>query len=993
MSAPPPPARSARSGTAGPSGLPARIPPLHVPRSTYRLQLNHTFTFADATALVPYLAALGISHVYCSPYQRARPGSLHGYDIVEHGALNPEIGSREDFDRFVAALDAHRMGHLCDVVPNHVGVMGADNAWWMDVLENGPASAYAEYFDIDWAPLDAAMAGRVLVPVLGEPYGVVLESGNLRLTFEAEAGAFAVRYFEHRLPIDPREFPALLAPALERARRDLPPAVVAECADLIAALGALPPRIVATDGEGGLAGRRHGCAAGKAALAALAAKHPALVAGIDHVMTAVSGAPGVPGSFERLHALLEAQAYRLASWRVASDEINYRRFFDINDLAALRMENAAVFDATHGFVLRLAAAGTIHGLRIDHPDGLYDPGQYFERLQQRYREFLAATGAHVDAATPPLYIALEKIAASHERMPERWPVSGTTGYRFANVVNGLFVAGAAKSRLDRAWRAFVGGEAQEFETFACRGKLAIMRGPLAAELAVLAHRALRLARADRRTRDFTLNLLRRAIEEIVAHFPVYRTYITQHGASAQDQRYIDWAVTRARNASLATDASVYEFLRGAMLAAAPAGASADYAAQYLRFAMRVQQFTAPVTAKGVEDTSFYSFNRLVSLNDVGGDPDQFGTTVRAFHGASGDRARVWPATMLASSTHDNKRSEDVRTRIDVISELPAAWRLTVRRWSRGNRSRKRQVDGAVAPSRNDEYLLYQILVGTLPAGEIDAVALAAYRQRIEQYMVKSAREAKVYTSWLAVNAGYEEALVGFVSALLAGGENRFLDDLRAQVVPFAWFGMLNSLSLALLKFASPGVPDVYQGNELLELRLVDPDNRAAVDYDARRALLAELDAAAGGSAAALSAAFRSWFAVPGDGRAKMWITSRLLRFRAAHPGLLATGDYLPVPVTGARAANVVAFARRGGDAAAGGAIAVAGRLFASLGLAAGTLPLGDTAWGDTALDVGFLPAGAALSNVLTGETLEVREGRVPMAAVFRHFPGALLHYT
>ncbi|HEV8554529.1 MAG TPA: malto-oligosyltrehalose synthase [Casimicrobiaceae bacterium] len=968
---------------------PGRATPLHVPLATYRVQLNGGFTFADATALVPYLAALGVSHVYCSPYLRARPGSLHGYDIVDHSALNPEIGSREDFERFVAALDAHGMGHLCDMVPNHVGVMGADNAWWMDVLENGPASACAEFFDIDWSPFDADLAGRVLVPVLGDPYGVVLERGELGLAFEPETGAFAVRYFGHRFPIDPREYPILLAPALELGRGDLSPEGADAIARLVAALRALPPRTVTA--ADALAVRRRDSAACKSELAQLAVRHRALADAIARLVADVNGVPGRPESFERLHALLEAQAYRLAYWRVASDEINYRRFFDVHDLAALRMENQAVFDATHAFILQLAAAGKIHGLRIDHPDGLYDPARYFEQLQARYQQCVAETGASTGGTTPPAYVVLEKIGASHERMPERWPISGTTGYRFATVVNGLFVAGVAKARLDRAWRAFVGTEALDYEATVYRSKHATMRGPLAAELTMVTHRALRVARGDRRTRDFTFNALRRAIEEIVAHFPVYRTYVAEGGASAQDRRYIDWAVARARRESRAADASVFDFLRAMMLASPPPGATAERKAQYLGFAMRFQQFTAPVAAKGVEDTSFYTFNRFVALNDVGGDPDQFGTTVRAFHGASQDRAAVWPATMLATSTHDNKRSEDVRARIDVISELPAEWRLTVRRWSRLNRSRKRQVDGRDAPSRNDEYLLYQTLVGTFPAGQTDVAALAHYCERIQRYMVKAAREAKVRTSWLGVNADYEDALVSFVAALLAAeGENLFLDDLRAQSVPFAWFGMLNSLSMALIKFASPGVPDLYQGNELFDLRLVDPDNRVAVDYDVRRARLAELVSLAGGATAVLADAIPSWFATPGDGRAKLWITFRLLRFREAHREILATGDYLPVRATGQRADHVVAFARRHADA---GAIAVAGRLFASLGLAPGALPQGEAAWGDTALDIGFLPPDTTVTNVLTGEALIVRDGRVPMALAFRQFPGALLHYA
>jgi (1->4)-alpha-D-glucan 1-alpha-D-glucosylmutase len=825
----------------------------------------------------------------------------------------------------------------------------------------------------------------VLVPILGDPYGAVLERGELTIAFEAATGAFAIGYFGHRFPIDPREYPALLAPALARAQNALPPEAIAAVEQLVATLQALPSRGVTT--VDAIAARQRVGAAGKNALASLAARHRALADTIAAVVTEFNGVTGDAASFARLHALLEAQAFRLAYWRVAVDEINYRRFFDINELAALRMENEVVFDATHTFILQLAAEGKIHGLRIDHPDGLYDPARYFERLQAGYRQRVIAMGRSASTDIPPIYIVLEKISANHEHMPLEWPVSGTTGYRFANLVNGLFVATAAKERLDRTWRTFVGDEGVDYASTVRRSKRAIMRGPLAAELTMLAHRALRIARSDRRTRDFTFNVLRRAIQEIVARFPVYRTYVAEGSASAQDRHYIEWAVVRAQRTSRAADVSAFDFLRGLILGTPPADTTAEYEAQYRAFAMRFQQFTAPVAAKGDEDTALYQFNRLVSLNDVGGDPEQFGTTVEAFHDATRERVAAWPATLLATSTHDNKRSEDVRTRIDAISELPAEWQLMVRRWSRMNRGLRRQVGDEMAPSLSDEYLLYQTLIGTFPADEAGAAMLDGYRKRIQDYMVKAAREAKVRTSWLGVSADYEQALLSFVAALLVP-DSRFLADLRRRGAAFAWFGLLNSLSMALVKLASPGVPDLYQGNELLDLRLVDPDNRVAVDYALRRTKLAQLATLAEGPAAALTDAFSSWFTTPGDGRAKLWITCRLLRYRAAHPGILATGDYLPVTAMGARAGNVIAFARRHGD---GCAIAVAGRLFASLGLASGALPLGKHAWGDSALDVAFLPRDVTVVNVLTREAVVVRDGRIAMADAFRLFPGALLH--
>ena len=962
-----------------------------IPRATYRLQLNRDFTFADAARLVPYLDALGVSHVYCSPYLRARPDSTHGYDITDHNAFNPDLGGAEGFERLSEELRIHGMGQILDMVPNHMGVMGADNEWWMDVLENGPASAFGEYFDIDWQPVNPELVNRVLVPVLGDHYGVVLEAGEFRLTFEAERGSFSVFYYDNRFPVDPRDYPRVL----ERALRSLEGTRVAEeamveAASLAAAFAHLPSRNESAPEK--TAERNRDKELHKRRLAQLVRAHPALAEAIEHTVRALNGTPGQRTSFDLLDALLEAQAYRLAFWRVASDEINYRRFFDINDLAALRMENEAVFNATHGFVLGLAAEGKVDGLRIDHSDGLYDPAQYFLRLQEHYARIAGLDAPQVDAdgrPARPLYVVLEKIAASHEHVPTTWAVHGTTGYRFTTVVNALFVDRLARSKLGRVWRAFT-GESLDFEEAAYRGKRDITRSALASELTVLATELLRIARADRRTRDYTFNTLRRAIAEVASCFPVYRTYVAE-GLTAQDRRYIDWAVAHARKRVRAADATVFEFLRLALLASAPEEAPAALKERYRAFAMKFQQFTSPVSAKGVEDTSFYNFNRLASLNEVGGDPDMFGMTVSAFHGASADRAARWPHTMLATSTHDNKRAEDVRCRIDVISEMPAAWRLALRRWSRMNASQRRTVDGVAAPSRNDEYLLYQTLLGTFPDEPMDAAALDVYRDRIESYMLKAAREAKRHTSWVNVNAEYEEALAGFVRALLGRLDaNLFLDDLRIQAGPITWFGMLNSLSMALVKLTSPGAPDFYQGCELIDLSLVDPDNRRPVDYGRRRALLEEVQRAAASPTGEMAASVRSFFDHPSDGRAKFWLIWRALQFRREHAELFLKGDYHPVAVSGGRSRNVVAYARRVGDR---GIVAVAGRLFASMGLEQGRLPVGEPAWGDTVLDLAFLPEGTRMINVLTGESIETAAaGRLPLARAMTAFPGALLAY-
>jgi len=975
---------SARRGTWRPKPAARNERKAIIPRATYRLQLHRDFDFEAATRIVPYLAELGVSHVYCSPYLRARPGSTHGYDIIDHNTLNPEIGDREAFERFVAELKRHGMGQIFDMVPNHMGIMGADNAWWLDVLENGQGSVYADFFDIDWQPLDPALRGKVLIPVLGDHYGVVLERGELKLGFDRETGGFAVSYYAHRFPIDPQSYASLLQAAVALLPPNVPAQVQAECQALANAFRHLPARDT-TDPQA-REERQRDKEVHKARLATLVREQPLLAEAIDRTVEHYNGRPGERESFDALDSLLEAQAYRLAYWRVASDEINYRRFFDINDLAALRMENPATFEATHRFVLDLAVEGKIDGIRIDHPDGLYDPAGYFERLQSRYAQL---AGADVDPQTKPLYVVIEKIAAPHEDIPQNWPVYGTTGYRYANVLNGVFVDTAAKSAMTRTWSSFVGEEALPFEEQAYRGKRLMMRVALAAELTVLSNRLLRIARLDRRTRDFTLNTLRQALAEVVACFPVYRTYVNAT-ASAQDRRYIDWAVSQAKRRIPAAEDTIFDFIRNVLLLQAPEGAPPEVLDEYRAIAMRFQQYTAPVTAKGVEDTAFYRYNRLVSLNEVGGDPHQFGMTVKAFHGASLARLQHWPHTMLASSTHDNKRSEDVRARINVLSEMPANWRLALRRWSRINRARHARLDGRPAPSRNDEYLLYQILLGSLPAGELDEAALAAYRERIEGYMIKAMREAKVHTSWLNPNADYEQAVIEFVRALLGKvSDNLFLDDLRALAQPVAWYGALNSVAAAAVKLCSPGVPDIYQGNEILDFSLVDPDNRRPVNYEHRHRMLRELQAMA--ERPQLAEAVRSLIepAHIHDGRAKLWVTWRALGLRREREALFRDGDYLPVQALGARAAHVLAFARRLGGQ---GAILAVGRLYASLGLEAGEPPLGAAVWGDGGLDAGFLPEGVRLTNVLTGEKLAPRDGMLPLAEVFAHFNAALLVY-
>ncbi|MBL8483073.1 MAG: malto-oligosyltrehalose synthase, partial [Rhodocyclaceae bacterium] len=726
------------------------------PRATYRVQLNADFGFRAAAAAVPYLARLGISHLYCSPYLAARPGSRHGYDIIDHTTLNPEIGSGEDFEHFTQVLAQHGMRQMVDVVPNHMGVMGADNAWWLDVLENGPAARYARFFDIDWEPLKPDLRGKLLLPVLGDHYGTVLERGELKLAFDAARGQFSVHYYEHRFPLDPRTYPLVLAagsaaPACQSADEQ------AALHSLFTAFERLPGRHDTAPAQ--VTRRAEQAETGKRALAWMYAQAPGVAARIATCLECLNGRAGEPASFDALDALMRAQAWRLAYWRVASDEINYRRFFDINDLAALRMEDPEVFAATHGLIAQLVAAGQVDCLRIDHPDGLYDPAAYFQRLQQALARAPDGNGT----AAAPLYVVIEKIAASYERVPQQWAVAGTTGYRYANLVHGLFVDPAAEPRMDRIYRTFAGNP-PPFDELLYRSKRLIVTSALAGELNVLANSLGRIAESRRDTRDFTQNSLREALAEIVACFPVYRTYIDASGASEESRRYIDWAVAAARKRSERVDPGLFEFVRTVLNTQSGTDGDAGYRAAVLSFAQKFQQFCAPVMAKGCEDTSFYLYNRLVSLNEVGGDPRTFGISVAAYHGASLDRSRNWPQTMLATSTHDNKRSEDVRARIAVLSEIPALWRLMVRRWSRTNRSRKQVLDGAPAPSRNDEYLLYQTLVGTWPVDASAAELAGAYCTRILRYMQKAVREAKLHSSWVLPDADYEAALESFVLA-------------------------------------------------------------------------------------------------------------------------------------------------------------------------------------------------------------------------------------
>ena len=960
---------------------------MNIPRATYRLQLHRDFGFADATALVPYLAELGISHIYLSPWLRARPGSTHGYDIVDHGQLNPELGSNDDFDALAASLAQHGMAQMADIVPNHMGVMGSDNAWWLDVLENGRASQYAGYFDIDWTPPLTALSDKVLVPVLADNYGEVLLRGELQLEFDSETGEFSIRYFQHRFPLDPRSYKSILRDAASPAA--LPRGQAAyRMIDLAHAFAALPGHDHATPRR--LARRWRDKERLKQQLAALAAGAPEIRKRIGDAVATLNGRPGDAASFDALHALLEGQAFRLTGWRVAADDINYRRFFDINELAALRTEDPQVFADSHRLVLRLVAERKIGALRVDHPDGLYDPKAYFERLQAAVRSALRpsrATRAQRESPEPAaaLYTTVEKILAEHETLPADWPVQGTTGYRFANLAGGLWVDGAAKSRFDRVYAAFIGGWV-DFDQILREAKLLIMSGALASDLNLLAHALTRIAEADRDTRDLSFNVLRRTVMLYTAALPVYRTYIDGRGPGAADLRYIDWAIGVARQWRPAPDRIAFDFLRRVLTgeeAAVPGPLRADMD----RFARRLQQFTGPVMAKAMEDTSFYVYNRLVALNEVGGDPRRFGVSVAAFHAAAHERQRDWPGEMLATSTHDNKRSEDVRARIAVLSEMPAAWRLALRRWARVNRRHETRLYDLPAPDRNDQYLLYQTLLGVWPSAQPNAGELDALRQRVQAYMRKAIREAKVHSSWASPDEAYETALASFIDGLLGRLEpNPFLHEFHALHALVARCGLYNSLAQTVLKLTSPGVPDIYQGNELWDFSLVDPDNRRPVDYARRRALLEALQRSFG-SDGPHEAQAREMFESIDDGRLKLYVIWRALALRARRAEMFERGRYAALPVAGAHAAHICAFARMHDG---GSVLTVVPRLLLDLTTRATRLPLG-AVWADTRL---VLPSPMSYRDVLTGSirqsTPASKGARLAVADLFDTLPVAVL---
>lgn len=961
---------------------------MRIPTATYRLQFHKDFGFANARELIGYLRDLGISDVYASPIFKARAGSMHGYDVVDHSQLDGALGGADEFDKLTSTLKAYGMGLILDIVPNHMGIGEPTNAWWMDVLENGPSSSYASYFDIDWQPVNPHLENKVLLPILEDQYGIMLEDGKLRLAYED--GAFFIYYYEAKLPIEPCTYIAILSHQIDRWTETLgkDDAHRLELQSILTAIGHLPPRTEAEPEK--LEERRREKEIVKRRIATLYQESTEVRSAIDSAVREFNGHVGDPPSFDLLDQLINAQPYRLAFWRVAGEEINYRRFFDINELAAIRTETPEVFQATHQLILQLVAEGKVTGLRVDHPDGLRDPAAYFRQLQQSQLgqdAELSSSGNGVPCR--PLYIVAEKILSKGEALPADWAVSGTTGYDFLNQVNGLFVRRASRGAVDKIYGDFIGAKSNYRELVNSRKKM-IMLISLASEIYALSHRLDDISERNRHYRDFTLNGLTFAIREVIACLSVYRTYADEvkGEVSERDRRYIEAAVEEAQKRNPRTARAIFDFIGDTLSFRNLGRFRAEDRQAVSDFVMKCQQLTGPVMAKGVEDTAFYVYNRLISLNEVGGDPEEFGTSLEVFHRQNSARLKHWPHAMLTLTTHDTKRGEDARTRIDALSEFAPEWRAALMRWRRFNDAKKSLVDGEFAPDRNDEYRFYQTLIGAWPGASLDREELAGFRERIAAYMQKAIKEAKVHTSWVNPNEDYDQGVEKFTREVLAPeNSDSFLNDFSQFRQELAFAGVLNSLSQTLLKMTLPGVPDFYQGTELWDLNLVDPDNRRPVDFAKRRILLEDLKR---GEETDLGGLLCDLLSHWQDGRVKLYLIYKTLNFRGEHRDLFQTGDYLPLYAAGKFREYICAFARRLNDHW----IVVAAPRFLARILPPGRPPLGAPIWEDAVLR---LPHGTPdyWHNILTGEILSVcetkrRQKGLPLHQVFKTYPVALI---
>jgi (1->4)-alpha-D-glucan 1-alpha-D-glucosylmutase len=939
-----------------------------IPSSTYRLLLNKEFTFRDAKAVVGYLDRLGIGDCYSSPILKARVRSMHGYDVVDLHKLNPEIGSRAAFDSFVRELKRHRMGFLLDIVPNHMNA-SADNSMWMDVLKHGPSSRWAAFFDIRWSSSERDK-GKVVLPVLLDEYDRALRSGKLRIKFAPRSGTFLLSAYEATLPLSPASYASILRQASSSSLTGtpLPEALARGIEHLVEGFG----KTKETGGPG--VEREPSAAAVSRALERRLARLARTRGGAHAIDQAVER---INGRHDLLGPILEEQFYRLMHWRRAATEINYRRFLSINDLVAIRVELPSVFEESHDLVMGFIADGEVNGLRIDHLDGLWDPPQYLRRLQAASRRAMAR-GSGPALPRAPLYVVPEKILKRGETLRREWPVQGTTGYDFANLVNGLFLLPESSGALESAYREFTGSRLSFHDVEHEAKKLAI-RSSMSAELRTLAALLRDVAASAAGFGGLSLDDLSSALGEVAACLSVYRTYVSPRTRrlTAADSSYLRAAIEEAEARNGGPDARVWRLLRLVLLNPPRDDLRLD-------FVMRFQQFTVPVMVMGVEDTAFYRYNKLVSLNEVGGDPGTFGVSVEDFHRENLARVRRWPHGMLASSTHDTKRSEDVRARINVLSELPQEWRSAVGRWRALNRRNKTLAGGKLAPDENEEYLLYQTLIGSWPFGGPDA----GYVERMVSYALKASKESKAHTSWVDPDIEYDAATEKFVRGVLARDvENPFLAEFLGLQRKVAFYGMLNSLSQLLLKLTCPGVPDVYQGTEIWDFSLVDPDNRRRVDFPKRMAMLdrlAELESRDGSASLA-----SGLLAHPEDGSVKMFVLNHALLYRRAHAGLFDEGGYIPLDCLGARRDHVCAFMRENDGESV---VVVVPRFFAKLtGGREGQF--GKAEWGDTR--VVLKKTGSRYRNVFTDEQVSPQtigpSACLVLDEVFRTFPVALLH--
>jgi (1->4)-alpha-D-glucan 1-alpha-D-glucosylmutase len=906
------------------------MPPA-IPIATYRLQLTADFDFDAAAEVVPYLKALGITHLYASPFMKARKGSTHGYDIVDHTKFNPELGGEAGFERLNAALKQHDIGLILDFVPNHVGVHFDDNPWWLDVLEWGPTSPHAASFDIDWDQLPYRARGGVLLPILGSSYGQALERGEIELRYDAEEGSFSAWYFEHRLPIAPERYGELLRTIVREAD-----AAESDSGKSILAL--------ASRYTGFRHPNRKEAPTFKAELKAIADAAEIITRGLS----AYRAGDGRPAQTLALHHLLERQHYKLGHWRLASSDINYRRFFDINNLAGIRVEDVRTFEAIHVLVQRLIAEGKLQGLRLDHIDGLCDPAQYCQRLRRLIR--------HAQGGGKPFYLVIEKILGEHERLPAFAGVHGTTGYEWMNTITQALVDGKGLEPLDDIWRQ-ISNRSPSLTPVLKEAKRRVLETLLTSEFTVLCRLLARIANGHYSTRDFSADSLRQALELYVLHFPVYRTYLSASGATPHDRALIAHTVERARADWFAADDGIFDFLQDALtMDLIKPGRAAHSAPRVRRFAQKVQQFTGPMMAKSLEDTAFYRYHRLLALNEVGGDPAAKPLSIDAFHQMMQRRANEWPHGMTATATHDTKRGEDARARILALAEIPGEWTSAVSRWKVLNAPHV-VVDGEFrAPSATFEYLLYQALLGAWQPDDPD------FLERMQAYALKASREGKQETSWLNPHQAYEAGVKTFLARILDRSRSaEFLNALETLARRLSLLGALNSLSQLTLKATLPGVPDFYQGTECWDFSLVDPDNRRPVDFAARASVLAALEKPD------WSQLVQQW----PDGRLKLAWTRHLLRLRSELPGVFTQGNYLPLEASGPHRDHIIAFARQWQRDAV--VVAVA-RSFAPFTEVGRTWPKADAFDGAIALK---------------GYVTDAGEHSLRLSMLFRHFPVAV----